>query len=43
MRIPERQTFYLENMVDLGDYGECEIRQMAALILADRLKGKSDN
>ena len=40
---PEMPDIYLENMVDLGDYGECEIRQMAALILADRLKGKSDN
>ena len=28
---------YLENMVDVGDYNECEIRQMAALLLADRL------
>ena len=40
---PGMPGIYLENMVDLGDYGECEIRQMAALILADRLKGKSDN
>ena len=40
---PGMPDIYLENMVDLGDYGECEIRQMAALILADRLKGKSDN
>ncbi len=37
------QDIYLENMVDVGDYSECEIRQMAALILADRLKRKSDN
>ena len=40
---PGMPDIYLENMVDLGDYGEREIRQMAALILADRLKGKSDN
>jgi len=40
---PELPDIYLENMVDLGDYGECEIRQMAALILADRLKRESDN
>jgi hypothetical protein len=39
---PGMPDIYLENMVDLDDYRECEIRQMAALILADRLKAKSD-
>jgi hypothetical protein len=33
----------LENMVDVGDYSEWEIRQIAALILADRLKGEGDD
>ena len=40
---PEMPDIYLENMVDVGDYSDCEIRQMAALILAARLKRKSDN
>ena len=40
---PGMPDIYLENMVDVGDYSECEIRQIAALILADRLKSKSDN
>ena len=40
---PGMPDIYLENMVDVGDYSECEIRQLAALILADRLKEKSDN
>jgi hypothetical protein len=40
---PGMPEIYLENMVDVGDYSECEIRQLAALILADRLKEKSDN
>jgi hypothetical protein len=34
---PGMPDIYLENMVDVGDYRECERRQMAALILADRL------
>jgi hypothetical protein len=40
---PGMPDIYLENMVDIGAYSECEIRQMAALILADRLKRKSDD
>ena len=40
---PETPDIYLENMVDVGNYSDCEIRQMAALILAARLKRKSDN
>jgi hypothetical protein len=40
---PEMPAIYLENMVDVGDYSDCEIRQMAALLLAARLKRKSDN
>jgi hypothetical protein len=33
--MPEIST---ENMVDVGDYKEYEIKEMAALILAERLK-----
>ena len=40
---PGMPDIYLESMVDVGNYNECEIRQMAALLLADRLKSKSDN
>jgi hypothetical protein len=40
---PGMPDIYLENMVDIGAYSEREIRQMAALILADRLKRKSDD
>jgi hypothetical protein len=40
---PGMPDIFLENMVDIGEYSECEIRQMAALILADRLKHESDN
>jgi hypothetical protein len=39
---PGMPNIYLENMVDIGEYRECELRQMAALVLADRLKRKSD-
>jgi hypothetical protein len=41
--LPGMPDIYLENMLDVGDYSECEIRQMAALILAARLRRKSDN
>jgi hypothetical protein len=37
---PGMSDISLENMVDVGDYREYEIRQMAALILAARLKAK---
>jgi hypothetical protein len=40
---PGMPDIYLESMVDVTDYNECEIRQMAALLLADRLKSKGDN
>jgi hypothetical protein len=40
---PGMPDIYLESMVDVNDYNECEIRQMAALLLADRLKSKGDN
>jgi hypothetical protein len=39
---PGMPDICLENIVDIGEYSECEIRQMAALVLADRLKRKSD-
>ena len=39
---PGMPDICLENMVDIGEYSECELRQMAALVLADRLKRKSD-
>ena len=39
---PGMPDICLENMVDTGEYSECELRQMAALVLADRLKRKSD-
>jgi hypothetical protein len=37
---PGMPDISLENMVDVGDYREYEIKQMAALILARRLKAK---
>lgn len=36
---PGRPEIANENMVDVGDYREYEIKEMAASILAERLKG----
>ena len=35
---PEMQDIYLENMVDVGDYSDYEIRQMAALIIGGSIE-----